>query len=91
MSKRLLMRLAQVALVVILGISAQGATCLDCHECTGQSCGTRACDHCPASWWGSCYAGTEGCGHYGCYNVGQCCSGIGVCLTYCDCPPCVEG
>jgi hypothetical protein len=91
-SRRLVTRIAQVILVLVLGLSVHATgtgACLDCDTCPSP-CGSRSCGHCPADWWGDCYAGTEGCGHYGCTEVGQCCS-IGQCKYTCDCLPCIEG
>jgi hypothetical protein len=89
---RFVMRLGQAMLVLVLGLSAhtaQGRACFDCDECASGSCGTRVCEDCPVAWWGSCYAGTEGCGHYGCTPVSLCClTGLQICETLCDCPPC---
>jgi hypothetical protein len=92
LSRRFAMRLAQAMLVLVLGLSvhtAQGRACFDCGACPGGSCGSRLCEQCPAEWWGSCFAGTEGCAYYLCSEVAQCCiTGLSICGSFCDCPPC---
>lgn len=96
-STRFVMRLAQAMLLLVLGLwvhTAQARTCRDCGACSGSYCGSdyRRCERCPVPWWGSCYAGSEGCGYYGCYDTPDLCchATAGVCLTVCDCPRCTE-
>jgi len=96
-SNRLVMRLAQAMLLLVLGLwvhTAQARTCRDCGACSSSPfCSQfRVCEKCPVPWWGSCYAGAEGCGYYSCSATeDKCCSYLdGVCLVICDCPPCIE-
>ena len=89
-SRGFAMRLAQAMLVLVLGLSvhtAQGRPCFDCETC-GYSCPEQVCGHCPAEWYGSCFAGTEGCAHYGCEPEQEACCGGAVCRNQCYCPPC---
>ena len=88
------MRLGQLTLTLVLGLwmhTAQ-ARCLDCGACSSQSCSShRVCEQCPVPWWGSCYAGIEGCGYYDCEESGQlCCTQFigGVCNYVCNCLAC---
>jgi hypothetical protein len=96
-SKRIVLRVAQIVSVLVLGLWMQTAQarCFDCPQaCSGSaSCSQhQKCEQCPVAWWGSCYAGTEGCGYYDCDPTPLlCCSLVGgVCLDVCDCAPCPE-
>jgi hypothetical protein len=91
-SRRSGMRLAQAMLVLVLGLSvntARGGACFGCESCSEYNCPSQNCTHCPASWYGSCYAGTEGCEHYGCSEEpDDCCAGA-TCRNFCYCEPCI--
>lgn len=95
-SRRFVSRIAQSMLLVLLGLwvhTAQARPCRDCDECPGSSCisDQRVCESCPVPWWGSCYAGTEGCGHYECNKTeDKCCLLGSTCADVCDCPPCID-
>jgi hypothetical protein len=82
MSRRFAMRLAQAVLVVVLGLWVHTTGALAIDYCTG-----GACHKCPWSWHGSCYAGLEGCGYYGCWDDGQCQEGS-ITVNQCYCDPC---
>ena len=94
-SRTLVTRLAQVMLVLFLGVwlhTAEGRACFACPpSCSDNECPMRQCGQCPASWYGSCYAGTEGCAYYSCWDDGQCCVVAAQCRNYCYCDPCIEG
>lgn len=90
-SRRLVVRVAQIAMVVVLGLwahNAEARVCTECDTCNQYTCPAQVCADCPRGWFGSCYAGSEGCGAYAnCQAEADCC-GSGVCLKQCYCPPC---
>lgn len=94
--KTLITRAAQAASILVLGFSlhVSGAVCAACPgPCQDdQSCtGWRPCEQCPASWYGSCVAGVEGCGYYDCDDDGYCCELASSCQNFCYCPECEGG
>lgn len=91
-SRRLVMRLAQLTVLLAVGLwaqTAQGRTCSACLPiCNGNDCLNRECDYCPATWHGQCYAGAEGCEEYDCDDDGLCCYLLDICITQCYCEAC---
>lgn len=86
MSRRIVMRLTQIILVLVLGLWVNSTSArADVNYCPDQRC-----TGCPATWHGSCFAGVEGCGFYGCSNDGTCTSlAYGIQLNQCYCEPCI--
>ena len=82
-SKRIAVKLLQMA--ALAGIVLWGGTT---PVRADDWCPTQSCESCPADWFGSCYAGIEGCEVYNCFTDGECTIGGSVTYYQCYCPPC---
>jgi len=85
MSRRFATRLAQVVVVLVLGLWAHN-TRVQANDFP--TCG-RQCDYCPVNWSGNCWAYPEYCETYGCQMNGICSFDGGGFARDCECTPCI--